>query len=145
VAAEVAMDVRAMQPGDLDAVTELFLQSYSDGWTAEQARTYLEKFFGFEPASCLVGIDPRGNIAGAILGYSYPRGPELILFVQELFVHPAARNQGWGRKLFSALRGRFSENPKVNIKPLVKAPPHVHRFYNSLGFDREQAFSFYDE
>ena len=137
------MDVRTMRREDLDPVARVFVAAYEEGWTAEQAKSYLEKFYGFEPDSCLVATE-QGAIVGAILGYSYPRQREIILFIQELFVHPEARSRGFGRKLVGALRGRFSENPKVNVKPLVKAPPSVHSFYNSLGFDREKAFTFYD-
>src|SRR5262249_4919210 len=127
------MDVRTMRPEDLGKVTQVFVAAYDEGWTESQARSYLEKFFGFEPASCLVALD-EGQIVGAILGYSYPRRNEVILFIQELFVHPDARSRGCGRTLVGALRSRFAD-PKVNVKPLVKAPPSVHSFYGSLGFD----------
>jgi ribosomal protein S18 acetylase RimI-like enzyme len=142
---EAIMDVQTMRREDLDRVVAVFLDSYAEGWTAEQAKSYLSKFYGFEPESCLIGVEPGGRIAGAVLGYSYPRKHEVILFIQELFVHPDLRSRGWGRALVGALRGRFAENPRVNVKPLVKAPPSVHSFYNSLGFERDHAFTFYDE
>jgi ribosomal protein S18 acetylase RimI-like enzyme len=138
------MDIRTMESADLDPVSSVFVEAYGEGWTAPQAKSYLGKFFGFEPESCLVA-SIEGRIVGAILGYSYPRQSDVVLFVQELFVAPSQRSHGVGRQLVAALRGRFVHNPKVAIKPLVKAPPNVHSFYNSLGFDREQAFSFYDE
>ena len=137
------MDIRNMQAADLDAVAGALVVAYGEGWTHAQAKSYLAKFFGFEPESCLVAID-GGAIAGAVLGYSYPREADLVLFVQELFVRPDARSKGIGRALVTQLRARFTQ-PKVNIKPLVKAPPNVHSFYNQLGFEREQAFTFYDE
>ena len=137
------MNIRTMTAADLDAVTDAFVASYGEGWTRDQARSYLGKFFGFEGESCLVATEGE-DVLGAVLGYSYPRQADLVLFVQELFVRPDARSKGVGRELVTKLRARFT-HPKINIKPLVKAPPNVHSFYNHLGFEREQAFTFYDE
>lgn len=137
------MDVRKLEPADIQQVVDVFIEAYDREWTTEQARPYLEKFYGFEPESCLVGVY-QGELVGAVLGYSYPRKDEVVLFVQELFVHPKHRHHGVGRKLVEALRARF-DNPQVNIKPLVKAREGVLAFYNSLGFDQDQAFTFYDE
>ena len=138
------MNIRTMQRADLDDATLAFIAAYGEGWTREQAKSYLTKFFGFEPESCLVAEDEQKQIVGAVLGYSYPRQSDLVLFVQELFVRPDGRSKGVGRELVTKLRAKFT-HPKINIKPLVKAPESVHSFYNHLGFERDQAFTFYDE
>lgn len=139
------MEIRKITPEDLDRVAELFVQAYGEDWTLAQARRYLEKFYRFEPESCLLAREPDGRVVGAVLGYSYYRRDQLVLYLQELFVHPEYRSRGYGRALLEALRGSFEQSPHVKVKPLVKAPPSVLSFYNSLGFNRDEAFTFYDE
>ena len=130
-----------MRKHHLGRVVEVFLKAY-DGWTADDAHEYLEKFQGFEPESCLVAVD-GDSIVGAILGYSYRRRTDLILFIQELFVNPEYRHKGVGKQLVTSLRGSFVKNPKVNVTPLVKADNAVLNFYNSLGFESDQMTSFF--
>ncbi len=134
-----------MQPGDLDGAVRLYLEAYRAKWTEAAARTYLERFYHFEPQSCLVAVEPDGRVTGAILGYSYEKETGVVLFIQELFVLPSLRKQGVGKKLVAALRDAFSGNPQVKVTPLVKADTTVLNFYNSLGFEREKAFTFFDE
>lgn len=136
------MEIKPFRKQHLDDVVRVFVRAY-EGWTPAEARAYLEKFHSFEPESCLVAL-AGGQIVGAILGYSFPRRKELILFIQELFVDPDHRKAGIGRRLVEALRKSFVDNPKVNITPLVKADTTVLSFYNSLGFDSDQLITFYD-
>jgi ribosomal protein S18 acetylase RimI-like enzyme len=139
------MEIRRMRAEDLEAVARIYLEAYAAKWTEAGAREYLGRFFGFEPQSCLVAVGADGRIAGAVLGYSYKKESGLVLFIQELFVNPAQRKLGVGRKLVSALRESFTEHATVNVTPLVKADTGVLNFYNSLGFEREKAFTFFDE
>lgn len=138
------MEIKPLRKERLDAVTDVFMKAY-DGWKRDVARGYLERFHDIEPESCLVAVENDGKIVGAVLGYSYRRKDDYILFIQELFVDPDARHKGYGRALVEALRGSFVENPKVNVTPLVKADTTVLNFYNSLGFEADQMVSFYDE
>ena len=129
---------------DLDALAALYLEAYSVKWTVEGARAYLKKFFDIEPASCLVIVEPDRRISGAILGYSFEKESGVVLFIQELFVNPAFRHKGYGKKLVERLRESLSKHPaRVNVKPLVKADTGVLNFYNSLGFERDKAVTFW--
>lgn len=134
------MEIRSMQTEDLEAVARLYLQSYRVKWQPEAAQNYLQKFFDFEPSSCLVAID-RGRIVGAILGYSFQKESRPVLFIQELFVDPESRNRGCGKSLIMRLR-EVSVPSAVEVKPLVKADTSVLNFYNSLGFEKDTAISF---
>jgi ribosomal protein S18 acetylase RimI-like enzyme len=132
-----------MEARDLDALAKLYLQAYGVSWTEELAKKYLKKFYEFEPGSCLVGIESDGRPSAAVLGYSFEKEHGLVLFIQELFVAPEARNRGYGKKLVAALRQSFAKSPShVDVKPLVKADTSVLNFYNSLGFERDKAVSF---
>jgi ribosomal protein S18 acetylase RimI-like enzyme len=138
------MEARRMQVEDLDRVAALYLKAYGVKWTEQGARGYLKKFFDFEPTSCLVVTEADGNIRGAILGYSFEKESGLVLFIQELFVDPECRNRGYGKVLVERFRESFAKHhTQVNIKPLVKADTSVLNFYNSLGFERDQAVSFW--
>lgn len=141
------MNIRRMNEGDLDAAAELYLSGYGVSWTTAGARTYLEKFFRFEPQSCFLVEEEGGQVTGMVLGYSFEREAGLILFIQELVVHPDARHKGYAKRLVATLRESTTKRPsRVNVKPLVKADTGVLNFYNSLGFERDQAVSFsFDE
>ncbi|MEZ4225516.1 MAG: GNAT family N-acetyltransferase [Polyangiaceae bacterium] len=140
------MEIRRMQDGDLDAVAQLYLDSYEVSWTREGARAYIDKFFRFEPGSCFVAVEGDG-VVGAVMGYSFEREFGLVLFIQELMVHPGTRHHGVAKKLVSALRESSGKRPsRVKVKPLVKADTGVLNFYNSLGFERDKSVSFsFDE
>ncbi|MBW2735475.1 MAG: GNAT family N-acetyltransferase [Deltaproteobacteria bacterium] len=134
-----------MEEADLDALAAVYTEAYSDQHQddADTVRAYLAKFFGFEPASCYV-VEEEGPLVGAVLGYSYRKFGRDVLFLQELFVAPKRRHEGYGRALVAQLRSNF-EKAQVKVVPLVKADTRVLNFYNSLGFEKDQAFSFFDD
>lgn len=135
-----------MKAGDLPAAARLYLAAYAADWPSEKAEKYLEKFFAFEPESCLVAVEDDGALTGVIIGYSFEKEAGLTLFIQELYVQPEFREKGYGRKLVTRLRDSLSKKASVKIKPLVKADTGVLNFYNSLGFERGKAVSFsFDE
>lgn len=140
------MEIRRMTDEDLPALAQLYLDAYGVDWTVDGAKAYIEKFYRFEPTSCLVAHE-GSKVVGAILGYSFERESGLVLFIQELMVHPDSRHGGYAKKLVSTLRESSAKRPsRVNIKPLVKADTGVLNFYNSLGFERDKAVSFsFDE
>jgi ribosomal protein S18 acetylase RimI-like enzyme len=136
------MEIRTMTDGDVAAVARLYLDAYRAEWTEAGARGYVEKFYRFEPERCLVVVED-GRIAGAALGYSFEREYGLILYLQELMVHPDSRDKGYGKALVAALRDSLTRAPsRVKVTPLVKADTTVLNFYNSLGFERDKAVSF---
>ncbi len=139
------MRIRQLAESDLDAVAELYLKAYKADWSVVGARTYIEKFWRFEPESCLVTEESDKSVTGAVLGYSYTREFGLVLFIQELFVDPQYRKDGYGKFLISRLRDSFSEKARVKITPLVKADTSVLNFYNSLGFESDTTVSFFDD
>lgn len=136
------MEIRPMTDGDLDAVARLYLDAYGVSWTPEGARAYLEKFYRFDPALCLVAT-LEGRLGGAVLGYSFEKESGVVLFIQELMVHPDHRSRGYGKSLVTQLRESLVKRPShVKVKPLVKADTGVLNFYNSLGFEKDRVVTF---
>lgn len=131
-----------MRESDLPAVAQIYLKAYDADWSEAGAQRYLAKFFRFEPESCLVTEEDDGTVTAAALAFSYERESGLVVFLQELFVDPSKRKQGYGRKLVAFLREGF-QNPKINVTPLVKADTNVLNFYNSLGFEQDKAVTFF--
>ncbi len=136
----MTLDIRPMRAGDLDDAALLYLKAYRAKWQTDGAKQYLKKFFDFEPGSCLIALD-SGRAVGAILGYSFQKESGPVLFIQELFVDPESRNHGLGKNLVARLR-EVSSAGSVEVKPLVKADTSVLNFYNSLGFEKDNAISF---
>ena len=132
-----------MKDGDAAAVARLYLDAYGVDWSVEGARSYVEKFYRFEPASCLVVTEDDGRVTGAILAYSFEKESGLVLYIQELCVHPEFRSKGYGKSLVTRLRESLSRRPSyVKVKPLVKADTGVLNFYNSLGFEKDKVVTF---
>jgi len=138
------MNIRKVEKNDLQLLANLLVESYEEGWSIQRALEYLEKFYDFEPDGCLLAEDGE-KILGAVFAYSYYKKDIFIVFLQELFVAPNARHKGIAREIISKLRNSFEENPRIKVTPQVNAPNSVFNFYNSLGFDKEKIFSFYDE
>lgn len=127
-----------MHDGDLDAVAQLYLDSYGVAWSRAGALAYVEKFYRFDPARCLVSVESPSRVSGAVLGYTFERETGVTLYLQELMVHPEFRNKGYGKQLVARLREGLQKGPSVvKSKPLVKADTTVLNFYNSLGFEKD--------
>jgi ribosomal protein S18 acetylase RimI-like enzyme len=135
------MEIRPLAIADFDRLTKTFVRAYPDGWSEDVARRYLVKFFHFEPESCLAAIED-GQLVGAILGYSYLKQEDLVLFIQELFVDPDFRHGGYGTALVKALRRSFAGSRAVEVTPMVKGDTRVLNFYNSLGFEQPTSIAF---
>ena len=134
-----------MKDDDVGAVAQLHLDAYEVEWQVDKARAYIEKFYRFEPTACFVAED-GGRLVGATLGYSFERETGLVLFSQELTVHPDFRHKGVAKQLVSKLRESVGGRHTVKVKPIVKADTGVLNFYNSLGFEKDKAISFsFDE
>lgn len=140
------MQVRRVKESDLARLAEIYVDAYREQHEddAEKAKGYLAKFFAFEPDRCYVAEEAGGELVGAVFAYSYTKLGRAVLFLQELFVAPDRRHKGYGRKLVSKLRDDFGK-ARVKVVPLVKADTGVLNFYNSLGFEKDQVFSFFDE
>lgn len=137
------MQIRQLAPDDIEALAQLFVRAYDKSSTADEARTYLEKFSAFEPESCLIALEEEAPI-GAVIAFSYVKVGRPVLFLQDLFVDPERRNRGCARRLIEVLRERFARDATVTVVPLVKADTTVLNFYNSLGFEQQSAFTFLD-
>lgn len=136
------MEIRKMTAADIEGAAEAYLAAYDSDWSKEGAKAYLAKFQSFEPDRCFVASGADGKVVGAALAFSFEKENGPVLFLQELFVRPDAQKSGVGKKLVSKLRESVEKSSKVHIKPLVKADTRVLNFYNSLGFERDNAVSF---
>lgn len=138
------MEIRPLAVSDFGPLVKTFVRAYGDEWSEDVARRYLAKFFHFEPESCLAVVDD-GRLVGAILGYSYLKHEQLILFIQELFVDPDYRHRSYGTELVKALRSSLSKSRAVQVTPMVKGDSRVLNFYHSLGFEQPTTIAFIGE
>lgn len=140
------MQVRKVTEKDLDRLTEVYIAAYADHHDDDTAAAggYLAKFYAFDPDCCYVSEDDEGRVVGGVFAYSYKKFGRDVLFLQELFVSPDRRHKGYGRALVAQLREDFG-SAHVKVVPLVKADTGVLNFYNSLGFEQDQVFSFFDD
>ena len=140
------MEIRPLKESELEALAAIYRRAYGDHQAGDlsEAMAYLERFLRFEPKSCLAAAE-GAQLLGAVFAYSYRRFGRDVLFLQELFVDPDGRHRGVGRALIARLREGVAGGARVNVVPLVKADTGVLNFYNSLGFEQDQTFTFFDD
>ena len=135
------MPVRAAAPADVPVLLELVreLAAYEREPDAVEATEELlaAALFGPAPvASCSVALDDRGGVVGFALWYvtfsTWKGRPGLWL--EDLFVRPAARGTGLGRALLSELARTCVERgyPRFEWWVLDWNAPAIG-FYRSLG------------
>ena len=135
------MPVRAAAPADVPVLLELVreLAAYEREPDAVEATEELLAVALFGPApvaSCSVALDDRGGVVGFALWYvtfsTWKGRPGLWL--EDLFVRPAARGTGLGRALLSELARTCVERgyPRFEWWVLDWNAPAIG-FYRSLG------------
>ena len=135
------MPVRAAAPADVPVLLELVreLAAYEREPDAVEATEDMlaAALFGPAPvASCSVALDDRGGVVGFALWYvtfsTWKGRPGLWL--EDLFVRPAARGTGLGRALLSELARTCVERgyPRFEWWVLDWNAPAIG-FYRSLG------------
>ena len=133
--------VRHAEPADVPVVLELVreLAVYEREPDAVEATEELlrEALFGEHPAaSCHVAVDPSGTVVGFALWYvtfsTWKGRPGLWL--EDLFVRPAARGHGLGKALLQELAAVCVERgyPRFEWWVLDWNAPAIG-FYRSLG------------
>jgi GNAT superfamily N-acetyltransferase len=133
--------IRTAEPADVPVLLQLVreLAAYEREPDAVEATEQLLHDALFGPtavASCHVALDEQGDVAGFALWYvtfsTWKGRPGLWL--EDLFVRPAARRLGLGRALLQALAGVCVERGYARFEWWVldwNEPAHA--FYRSLG------------
>lgn len=133
--------IRPARPQDVPVVLQLVreLATYEREPDAVEATEALlhEALFGDAPvASCHLAVEPGGGVVGFALWYvtfsTWKGRPGLWL--EDLFVRPAARGSGLGRALLETLAGVCVERGYARFEWWVldwNTP--AHGFYRSLG------------
>ncbi len=96
---------------------------------------------GQPAAGRIVVIEENGTVGYAILiPYWSNEFGGTILFVDELYVKPEARNRGVGRKFFEYLDAEMPYEPVALALEVSQGNARARRLYESLGFvERENA------
>ncbi|MFP5219673.1 MAG: N-acetyltransferase family protein [Actinomycetes bacterium] len=133
--------IRTAEPTDvpvlLALVRELAIYEREPDAVVATEELLHEALFGAHPvASCHVALDESGDVAGFALWYvtfsTWTCRPGLWL--EDLFVRPAARRLGLGRQLLQALAAVCVERGYPRFEWWVldwNEPPHA--FYRSIG------------
>ena len=141
--------IRTAAPDDvpvlLDLVRELAAYEREPDAVVATEQLLAEALFGPQPtASCHVALDEHGDVAGFALWYvtfsTWTGRPGLWL--EDLFVRPAARRLGLGRQLLQALAQVCVERgyPRFEWWVLDWNEP-AHAFYRSIGARAEDEWT----
>jgi ribosomal protein S18 acetylase RimI-like enzyme len=142
------LTVRPASPADLDALAPLFdayLEFYQRPADPARTRAFLADRLGAADATVLLA-----KLDGQIVGFAlmYPGWSSLaqapILLLSDLFVDPAARQQGAGRALLEACEARGREVGASRLQLETQRTNTVAQaLYTELGWDSDDEFVVY--
>jgi GNAT superfamily N-acetyltransferase len=142
--------IRAAVPADLSVIAQLIreLAEYerlADKVILDEARLG-EHLFGARPyAEVLLAEDAAGVVGLALFFHSYSSfGGRPGIYLEDLFVRPAARGKGFGKGLLLALTRLAVERDccKVEWSVLKWNEPSI-RFYEALGAKPQDEWTVY--
>jgi GNAT superfamily N-acetyltransferase len=141
----VAITIRTASPADLDAIAPLFdayRQFFTKAADIDVSRRFLSERLERSESTILAAYD--GETAAGFLQL-YPLFSSWHAmrqwFLSDLFVAPALRERGIGKRLVRASID-FAKQTKARAI-LVELPfsePHLARFYGELGFGKDEIF-----
>ena len=142
------MEYRRAGLDDLDLLAPLFdayRQFYQRPSDPKVARDYLAKRLARGEAVVFLAVEAHDGLGFTLLYPTFSSldpGPILILY--DLFVTPAARSRGVGRELMECAR-RYAQETGARRIELSTAVTNrtAQRLYQSLGYQRDEAFYVY--
>ncbi|HEY5809052.1 MAG TPA: GNAT family N-acetyltransferase [Povalibacter sp.] len=140
------MKIRAATPADLPALLELMRGYYRDDgleFDARKSAATMGRLLG-EPQWGQVWLaEVDGSAVGYLalcIGFSLELGGN-DAFVDEVFVLPAHRGYGYGRRLLEFAAGQARESGICALHLEVdRANTSAQRLYDSLGFQRRDRY-----
>lgn len=133
------MQIRKANPNDQQAVFEL-ARDLATSFTVNQNcfTTCFNEILNDESSHLLVA-EEKGRVIGYLLGLDhvtfYANGR--IAWVEELYVTPAARKHGVGKRLMDAFESLSIER---NSKLIALATRRAHQFYNAIGYQESATY-----
>ena len=142
--------VRLAAPADVDRVAPLFdayRQFYGLPPDLPLCRQYLAERLGHDESIVLLAADAEGTAHGFVQMYpgfsSLAAARTYVLY--DLFVDPAARQRGVGRRLMEAAAGEARRRGAVSLVLSTAKTNHpAQRLYESLGWVRDEEFYEYN-
>jgi predicted N-acetyltransferase YhbS len=142
-ASHAAATLRAMLPGDLDAVVQLDTFVFGASRRAHLARR-LEALAAAEPANQTIGLvaEEDGALVGFIMGV-LTNGEfgftDVTALVDSIAVHPSRRRGGIGRQLTAAFLTECAARGARDAYTLINwSAWDMLRFFDSMGFSLAQ-------
>jgi len=136
-------EIRRAGTEDLPAIMRLQLQSY--GASLQEPASLFEEIIGASPDTCLAA-EYEGVMAGYLLTHPIPdefgdfgegppplSGTETTLYLHDMCVSTAHRNQGVGRLLFDALNAHLESEEFTKIRAI--AVQDSEEFWKKCGFE----------
>jgi len=145
--ASMVTTIRPAVLADVERLTPLFdaYRSFFAGDAPSGSREFLSERLTKNDATFFMSFE--GETASGFLTL-YPLFSSwhatTIWFLSDLYVAPEYRNHKLGRKLVAAAQDFAKERTSRSI--MVEIPhrePHLVRFYESLGFERDKHFDLY--
>lgn len=115
------------------------------------ARAFLEERLRREESAIYLALEEKGSAVSEPAGFMqlYPSFSSIsmkrVWILNDLFVHPAYRGRGIGRRLLEAAR-RLAEETGAKGLSLSTAMDNrtAQKLYESFGFERDETFYHYD-
>jgi len=132
------MDCTLMQPDDLDACAEVFVEVFNappwgEGWAANAALTRLTEI-ARTPGFVGLKATSDGRVIGFAMGYAESLAARTDYYLKEMCVVPAMQGQGVGTALLEELQGRLIAMGVSKMYLLTRRGGPAAEFYEKNGF-----------
>ena len=132
------MNLRKMQPDDLDACVNLLIETYNpppwnNHWTQDTGTKYLSELMSNDSFIGYV-ITESGMLMGAMFARRKTWWTNDEIFIDELFIKPDYQRQGYGAKLIAEAEKLSKELSLGGVTLLTNKYHPAKLFYEKHGY-----------
>lgn len=140
------MTIRPFTKQDIETCASLYRDAYNGppwnyNFSQEKAGRYLTEYADAPRFTGFVLID-GDHIAGVVLGHAKTWWTNDILYIDELFVDPATRGRGFGKKLLEYIGEHAADKGYEVITLMTNRHMPAFRFYDHLDYLQAEHFVF---
>ncbi|MDD3399890.1 MAG: ribosomal protein S18-alanine N-acetyltransferase [Candidatus Paceibacterota bacterium] len=120
------IEIRKIQPTDLERVTEITKNAFPDSWPESYFKKLIEEY----PNDFFVAKKDE-KIVGYVLGYEKANGQG---WIKAIAVSPESQGQGIGTEMMAFITKRLEKAETIGLHARTSNRKGVS-FYQNLGFD----------
>jgi GNAT superfamily N-acetyltransferase len=134
------MKITKFSPKYAEEMAQLFVDVYSEPgyeWDIKTAKAYLERDYKYFPEFCLMALNGKEEIMGAIFCSIDPYYKSMMLFTDSIQVFEKHRRKGIAKRLLAKVLEKAKEKGFYGVHMLADERPNFPKgWYERLGFEK---------